>query len=52
MIIGEFVFSLFLHTFCLFSYFFRIFVPRLSPERDARDKNLSPEDNESHLSLK
>lgn len=46
---------------CIFSFspyfllvfiFFRNFVPRLSPERDARDKNLSPEDKESHLSLK
>ena len=52
MILWEFVFSLFLHTFCLFLYFFRNFIPKLSPEKDARDKNLSPEDNESHLSLK
>lgn len=46
---------------CIFSFspyflpifiFFSYFCPQIVPRRDARDKNLSPEDNESHLSLK
>lgn len=37
------IFSLFPCTFCAFTYFFCIFVPRLFPERIMRDKKLSLE---------
>ena len=37
------VFSLFLHVFCVITYFYCIFVPRLSPASSMGDKKLSPE---------
>ena len=43
VIFEENLFSLFLRVFCVFTYFFVIFVPRLSPRGTVRDKKLSPE---------
>lgn len=41
------MFALFLYVFCVVSFFFRNFVPALSPEVEMRDKKLSLEGQNS-----